>query len=256
MRRRDDRVSRWLIKNVLGMFDEGVDRHVFLKLVALCRFVNWPPTVAVFLELDKPWHKRKMVWKKGIDLPAIGKLLDARVKSGEKAWTGAYMVRAPYATEMTKGEYVAEKVVGAGLDRRQGDLWEAIDARRLEDVWRIVQEGFGWGSFMAGQVIADLTYTRLLDRAEDLYTWAPVGPGSQRGFNRLLGRELEARVEPEEWAYYVPLWREAVCRALSRPYDWMTAHDLQNCLCELDKMLRVKNGEGKPRSLYKPETAY
>jgi hypothetical protein len=108
---------------------------------------------------------------------------------------------------------------------------------------------------MAGQVVADLTYTPLLRGAYDLLTWAPQGPGSRRGFNRLLGRPLKAKIPEAEWSERLQGWREQVAEATELG-DSLNLMDLQNCLCETDKYLRVKNGEGRPRSRYKPETAY
>ena len=32
--------------------------------------------------------------------------------------------------------------------------------------------------------------------------------------------------------------------------------DIQNCLCEVDKYLRVKQGEGRPRAQYIPGRGY
>jgi hypothetical protein len=113
-----------------------------------------------------------------------------------------------------------------------------------------------WGTFMAGQVTADWSYTSLLSWAPDLLTWAPQGPGSRRGFNRLLGRLLSQRIAEDEWLDQLQRWRSALIAVLGPEYESLTLMDVQNSLCETDKYLRVKYGEGRPRSTYKPETAY
>jgi hypothetical protein len=50
--------------------------------------------------------------------------------------------------------------------------------------------------------------------------------------------------------------REGVLSDLGSDFADLTLMDIQNCLCEFDKYERVRLGEGRPRSYYKPETAY
>ena len=91
-------------------------------------------------------------------------------------------------------------------------------------------------------------------QAEDLYAWAPVGPGSSRGLNRLLGRPLNKSWEQSEFNEQLRIiWTEI---AEQLDMEDLTLHDVQNCMCELDKMWRVLAGEGAPRSIYSPETSY
>lgn len=247
--RRDDRVSQWLLRNVLSKRATFTDPMVFLKLVAICRWVNWPPTLK---------NMEGLVGDDFIDLPSMGNVLDNLVVVGTKAWTGAYLIRAPsrkhYPDGIPKGKFVAEVVVGA-MDGIAEPLQAAIASKSAEATWAVMKSLPNWGSFMAGQFVADLTYTSLLDTAYDLYSWAPMGPGSKRGFNRLLNRPLKARVGPNEWNYWLPVWRKQVAEATGLG-DRLNLMDLQNCLCETDKFIRVKNGEGRPRSTYRPETAY
>lgn len=256
VRRRDDRVSRWLIENFYCHDDNFEDLLVRLKWVALCRWVNWPPTISA---IHLHGNADQITWD-SINLPKIGELIDDICGSGTKAWTGAYMIRAPSPRKnpgMTKGRFVAEVVVGQGLDSVKDELLAAIGSNRLEPTWRAFCKAPNWGSFMAGQVVADLTYTPLLESAEDLYTWAPIGPGSKRGFNRLMGLPLAHPVKDHEgWCQLLRLWREKLIQRLGPEYVDLTLHDIQNCLCEVDKYLRVKKGEGRPRAKYKPEIAF
>lgn len=252
VRRKDDRVSQWLLYNVLRFCDDFDDREVFLLWVALCRWINWPPTLVSILT-DNPGD---LVTYDQINLPKIGERIDQLVQSDTKAWTGAYMVRAPSKRKypgFTKGKFVAEVVVGA-LRERTLELLEAIAQQSAQETWLVLCSIPNWGSFMAGQVVADLTYTPLLDAAYDLNTWAPQGPGSKRGFNRLLGRPLRQKIADQEWSEQLQEWRGDLVGVTG--LTDITLHDVQNCLCETDKYLRVKSGEGRPRSVYKPETAF
>lgn len=250
VRRRDDRVSRWIEERVINgahASGNGNGSTLWIEL-ALARYVNWPDSINMLME-QHLWPDRPHP-----DWTAIGAALDHRVQAGYQTWTGAYMVRAESNPEASwynwgKGRYVAEIVVGA--------LWE--ERRLIEPNLRFtVQRAhetlagyYGWGSFMAGQVVADLTYTPYLAKAPDLYTWAPLGPGSARGINRLTGRELRA---PLKQADALPIMLELREELIARhaPFADLTLHDVQNICCEVSKWWRVKFGEGRPRSLYRP----
>ncbi len=113
----------------------------------------------------------------------------------------------------------------------------------------------GYGSFMAGQIAGDWTYTSLLGQAYDLKTWAPMGPGSVRGFNRITTGKKSAKKPPEAiWLQKLTDWRSAIVERMGEDYEDMTALDVQNCLCETDKLLRVQLNEGRPRAKYAAHT--
>ena len=250
IRRRDDRVSRWLQKTILGSYAVGKELTLpDLQFFALCRFVNWPPTIAAIIKAGL-WPPRPL------NLKAIGNLIDARTASGEKAWTGAYMVRAQPGYMGGKGLFVAEQVVGAPLRRAWPEMQFMLQTGMRRPVWRVLIDCLNWGSFMSGQVVDDLTWTPALASPRDNYTWAPQGPGSLRGLNRVLGLPLGTKHEEMEWCLQLQEWREVIVKALGKGYDDFTLMDLQNCLCEYDKYERVRLGQGRPRSMYRPETAY
>jgi len=244
LRRRDDRVSQWIIKHVL---ERGLDHEldVFLKWSALARWVNWPPT------LEKA-QRMNCISRTDIDLIAIGQLIDALVAQDEKAWTGAYMIRPakPPYSPMRKGMFIATIVVGKEFVGVIDRVKLGLSANSVQATCELLQEANFWGPFMAGQVVADWTYTPLLASAADLNTWAPQGPGSRRGFNRLLGRPLKQHISPEEWSEQLQLWRAEIIQELGAEYTTLTAMDVQNALCETDKYLRVRYGEGRPRAVY------
>lgn len=255
VRRRDDRVSQWMLTNVLQHEPSWDNKLEFLKWVSVCRWVNWPPTLEAIME-------EQLITGDEIKIGAMGRFVDARAKE-TKAWTGAYMVRAPskkHWGNMTKGCFVTKIVIDAALDQVGGAALNACGSNAQQGsckaVWEALSSAPNWGSFMAGQVVADLTYTDLLKSASDLYTWAPMGPGSKRGFNRIMGRPLKTAITEEEWSERLQAWRVCLLKELGQGEDYLTLHDVQNCLCEVDKYIRAKNGEGRPRSTYKPETAY
>lgn len=248
VRRRDDRVSRWLQQNVL-VSDDSDELIVFS---ALCRWINWPPTIKALM--DKDLH----IIKSHDDLVKVGTFLDA---IQGKVWTGAYMVRAkPFDGGARKGAFVAQQVIGPVLDTIP-HIREMLALKLREAAWNALNDLPNWGPFMAGQVIDDWTWTPLLTDPTDQFTFAPPGPGSSRGYNRLLDIPLKNKVNYTQWAIDLPIIRQQVIGALNkyfhtRSYLDVTAMDIQNCMCEYDKYERVRLGEGRPRALYHPETAF
>lgn len=173
---------------------------------------------------------------------------------GEQVFTGAYMVTNA-GREGPKEEIVAEFLEG---------LWEASEdiIRRLTvtRTWEAayhclcMEDGFGGSGFMAKEVLQDFLLVTGLP-VDDAETWTPMGPGARRGINRLRGRpkdfsQVEEKFIAEVQELHIGVrtwWRNTFPQAGS-----LTAHDVQFCLCEYDKYMRVKNNEGRPRSLYRP----
>jgi hypothetical protein len=251
--RRDDRVSAWLRKNVLTEKNIKADLSSFLLFAALCRWINWPPTIQAILDA-------KLYPSNRIDFAKTGRLLDKLSKT-QKVWTGAYMIQAPKVKGAKKGKYIASTVVGKNLKANLPNLCSYFTEfrgaeRSYKTVWDFLKAQDGYGSFMAGQIAGDLTYTSLLKSAGDLKTWAPIGPGSVRGFNRMLGvsgadrRALSRRPSEELWLEKLAEWRQAIIERMGADYEDLTALDVQNCLCEVDKYLRVKLEQGRPRARY------
>lgn len=247
IRRRDDRVSRWLRENVYVHSAFAVPSLAALQFVALCRWINWPPTIAAIMDAN--------LWPvEHLDLRAVGRLLDRRTKVG-KTWTGAYLIRATPGGGV-KGRFIAEQVVGRALRRAWPEIQFMLQTGMRRPVWRVLVDCPNWGAFMAGQIVDDLTWTPLLATPRDDLTWAPQGPGSLRGLNRVLGLSLNTPHEEMAWCDHLVRLRGMVVERLGPEYLDMDLMSCQNQLCEYDKYERVRLGQGRPRSLYKPEEAY
>lgn len=257
VRRRDDRVSQWIRQHVCTMpVPEGSLGLAQLGMfLALCRWVNWPPTIREWLGAGL-WPSQHPKWA------TMGEMIDARTARGEKAWTGAFMVRGEQKShgrtwaQWGKGLYVARIVVEREMTLAAHPLRQALKANRRQAVAEVLQTCYGWGSFMAGQVVDDWTWTPLLRDATDHDTWAPQGPGSLRGYNRIQGEPLTKRWGAPFWCAGIRQLRAQVIDELGEEFADLTLMDIQNCLCEYDKYERVRLGEGRPRSFYRPEEAY
>jgi hypothetical protein len=255
VRRQGDRVSRWLIENVLT--EENIDQNIesFLEFSAWCRFINWPPTIKAVIDAGLyPTRNERVNWVR------VGRLVDRLGESG-KAWTGAYIIRAPRTPGLRKGKFVSQEVIGKHFRKGVSDLISIFASSNpgmpatYQEVWQALRRVPNMGPFMSGQIAGDWTYTSLLRAAPDLKTWAPMGPGSIRGFNRVIGlTPITKRPSEELWLKKLTAWRQIIIDKLGPEYDDLDLLSVQNTLCETDKWLRVKNGEGRPRATYKSHT--
>ncbi len=193
-------------------------------------------------------------WMRKHEGDRTAQLARARLDAGLKVFTGAYIIsnngKAAPKEDVVVGFLGglwsrAERITGVLNDTGS---WERACAQ-LRQV-----EGFGGSGFMAKEVLQDYLLCRP-NVARDALTWTPVGPGARRGLNRVFGRTVE-RQQPESLFYaevvtlrtaVQPIWRKAFPKG-----GTLSAHDIQFCLCEFDKIERVRHGEGKPRSLYRP----
>lgn len=236
-----DTVTQWIAKN--WRQPNTWEKDVWFMMV-IARLVNWPPSLEEYSPNGpKNW---RAAWFESA-------LID-RTLRGEKVFTGAYMIHAGPTPGGHKANYLAEEVLTPMWERRaeirprEGDTLESFHARLMtcKDM----------GSFMAGQVVCDTKYTQSLARAKDWHTWAAMGPGSARGMNRVLGLDPKSKwarskhSSDDRWLSHLIALRTRLNARLPKSWEKLHAQDVQNCLCEFDKYMRVYNGEGRPRSLY------
>lgn len=252
-----DRVTVWIRENIREPY---ADHEHLWYMLAIARFINWPDTLEWLIEAGSggawPDHRRFSP----VEMSAA---LEVRRDSGKKMETGAYMIRAESDPKKEwyswpKQRYVSEIVLGRFWQGREmiKDLLESpgLSLKDAFEALRAFPGAVGWGPFMTHQVIVDLRWTRYLEDAPDLGRWASIGPGSARGLNRLHGRELKKGVSQSQALDEMLELSELVHQpGVLKP--WVPAielADIQNCLCETDKWLRAKSGEGRPRSQYVP----
>jgi len=233
-----DTVTRWIAKNWRD--PHTGDPHVWFAMAA-ARFVNWPDTLAE-CGYPVPWEPRVGAYSMR---EHFTNTLLMRHSAGEKVFTGAYIINAGTGS---KALHVTRGILTPLWENREYIREAATSLARFHER---LMEFRGMGSFMAGQVVCDAKYTRLLDAAPDWWDWACPGPGSERGLNRVMGRPAGQRWKKGEWLPMLLLLKllvEPLVHDAGMPP--VHAQDLQNCLCEFDKYERVRLGEGKPRSRY------
>lgn len=244
VRRRDDRVTKWLMSNV---YDKMLPDDDMWFAAAICRLINWPPTLH---ELNV-WNLIPSLAEE-FNTDKFVSVIEEQIDQGKKAYSGAYMTYPGRETGSTKSKFIATKILEPLIELAP-DIRETVKSGYLEDVVNIMASSFGLNTFLAGQVAADLSYYGMSE-AYDLYTFAPLGPGSQEGLNYLLDKKKGTQWKQAEFNRVLIVANNRIkseCGIMD-----LTLHDVQNCFCEFGKYIRTVAGGGKPRSIYKTETEF
>lgn len=229
VRRMDDKVSRWLMTN---WYRPNFNHPYMPQAVALARFVNKPESL--ILLTDEVFSRSKPDWIK------VKAILRKRKEAGEVVWNAAYMVR---------GQDGADKIASV-VDSNVKTLDAEIDRTSMENTCKAINACHGFGSFMAGQVTADLRWA-MQGTWKDKMTWAPIGPGSRRGMNVLQGRSPFSPLNQAKFLKELKELHKTLCKEVdSKIMERLELHDVQNCCCEFWKFNRTLTGQGKPKQLY------
>lgn len=237
VRRMDDLVSRWLFDS---WFKPYYNHPNMLFAVALARFINNPDSLSLITE---------SVFKAGNPLFAsIKAKLRKHRDSGGTVFNGAYMVRG------NDGQDKIECVVDHYVKPLTTLPLRELNTDSMEEAWTQLSSYYGFGSFMAGQVVADLRWA-VEGSWHDRMTWAPIGPGSNRGMARLYQESANPPYKQNDFCEMLTELIENLRKVLPAIItDRVEAHDYQNCLCEFDKYERTLWGEGKPKQLYRSKS--
>lgn len=232
VRRMDDRVSQELLQS---WYQPDADGSTALAAALLARLIN---RTASLLEITagRPFSLAA--------LPNAREALARRAGRGDKVFTAAYIVPGvPGRSKIDSVCDLVEKVTG---------LASTVLKSSMRDTWAGLIEFDGLGSFLAGQVVADLAELKVGRAWPDATTWAPVGPGSARGLNRLMGIPKDKPVSQAAFDQHLPALIMQLRPLIEAIYAdrKLTAFDVQNVLCESDKARRLQLKEGTVRARY------
>ena len=256
--RANDWTTRWVKKK---WYDPN--RHQPLEIQAL--------NCALFRYFGSAEFAEVIGYQTEWDPAGIMQAARYRLSRGEKVFTGAYIITNGGRTD-PKQEVVVNHYL-TPFRQNAGKLVKIASEGSWQNACEFMQTLPGIGAFMSKEIALDLLMTPVLENAHDKNTWSPVGPGAIRGLNRLHDRPLEAPltqakglVEMQELLALLAqeprhnrhadsyLLREKDERGLLQEFPRIGPEygvtDVQFSLCELDKYMRVRNGEGRPRSSY------
>jgi alpha-glutamyl/putrescinyl thymine pyrophosphorylase clade 1 len=223
--REDDKVTRYINDCVRVPYRNF---YTLPLMLAICRWINLPETIT-YLMTTEGWPHRL-----GWGQTAFYDALKARKKQGLKIYNAAYVI-SPC------GNSDKELFVTQTINEFYRNLRD-LPITSLEMAQHHIELLHGWGQFMTYQVVIDLRHTIAYKNAPDVRTFAAYGPGTRRGFNRLFGYPLEKQLPKQ-------LLDEGL--KILQSLNDLEASDICNCLCEFDKYSRAKNGEGKPKQIYR-----
>lgn len=246
-----DRVTVWVRKRIREPYR---DHPNLWFMLCIARQINWPPTLDWLIHHRSAWPVDD-----GWDWKEAMRVMRKRAGLGEKVYTGAYMLTANAGGLLNKvpGKFdkpeITCKLVLNGVWKHRGFLEPVMHTSMQEATGTLKDVYTGFGGFMSYEVACDLRYTRYLQHAPDVRTWAHAGPGAKRGLNRLLGKGAKERpflsdraaVEAMQWL----LWKISP--------EWphlprLEMREIEHSLCEFDKYERARLGEGRPRSFFRP----
>jgi len=158
--------------------------------------------------------------------------------------TGAYIIKGPDGFSKLNGvlfcsdealKYTPMMVPGWG--------------NSLETAWTELKSCYYMGPFMAYEVISDLRWTPVLNRASDIMSWANAGPGCAHGLSRVVDgtNHLFDRTSKKDQAKMLVLMKELLAMSQDghhwpadyRPWEM---REVEHWLCEYDKYVRSSQG--------------
>lgn len=211
------------------------------------RIFNWPETYdALYFNLRTEWNMKK----------AVEILRVRKEEDHEQIFTGAYIVTGS-GSSLPKHETICAALQEA-WKMRDKIAKRIRNGRSLREAVEALQEIPTVGPFVAYEIACDLRFTRLLADSLDRNSWANPGPGAKRGIHRLItgSKKWDRGKKPDYVEVMRTLFKEKgryleehVLSEKRYPFEM---REIEHSLCEFDKYMRVKNGEGRPRSRYRP----
>jgi hypothetical protein len=245
--RENDKVSRHYQKTIRDRYG---DSSLTLAGTLLYRWFNRISTCDVFF--NEPDLGNESTFERYVNTHDLKVLQECLEQIPTPHVTGAFIIQGKpgYA----KGEGVLQYF----------DNW--CRTRPWEDIWMIWREeppllsqmyewidGQGLGSFMKGQIVADLKYMPWMHNVADWWNWATPGPGSMKGLNIVFGRPMMTTWQKGEWLEDLQRLSSWVMPELEKVgIDRLHNQDLQNCLCEYSKFTKVMTNAGRPRQRFVP----
>jgi hypothetical protein len=249
--RENDRVTKWYAENIRNKLYK--DTRVIFATITF-RWFNLPSTGEALMNApDGEWpFCQNLLWRWNTKA-AVAHL--TRLKNqGNKIFTGAFNISNSGSTKPKINRVCEDYIEPVWMNRHtlveelaRGAYERKITLAGAQELFMELP-GLGGSGFMAAQIVADLKFTKFLENAPDWWTWCSPGPGSIRGLNILLGSSNIKQKVPK-FLWHVNELRKKVNQALPL-MPTFSAQDIQNCLCEFSKMVKVREG-GRFKRKYK-----
>ena len=227
----NDRVSQYLLKNVIYNGKNYSDRDMLFRIV-LFKLFNKEETWQLFIDNFSD------VTLANFDKEKYSKVIEDAKNSGIKIYSDAYISCANkvFGYDKKHDNHLALLDKMFNIDKIDDKI---LNAKSMKEAFDIIKSYPLIGNFMAYQLITDINYSNIVNFKEDEFTVA--GPGSIRGIDKCFidkGMSYEDIIrymfehQDEEFKRLNLKFK----RILNRPLQLI---DCQNIFCELDKYTRV-----------------
>jgi hypothetical protein len=228
-----DRVSQYLIRNVIYSGDQGWD-EIFFRVV-LFKFFNRISTWRNLIDaIGTPrWETYRF--------EDLDEALSSTVAVGERLYSAAYVIPPPRLGENRKYRNhlrLLEMMMTNAVPER------IHDAAGISEAFHILRALPAFGDFLAYQFVIDLNYAAALHFDEMEFVVA--GPGARDGIRKCFGPA--ARGIEEDIIRYMADTQEDHFARLGLTFSTLGGRrlqliDCQNLFCEVDKYARVAHPE-------------
>lgn len=234
-----DRVSQYLIKNVIYKEEIFSDEDILFRIVVF-KIFNKPDT---WEALEK---KLGFITINNFELKHVNKIL-LELRQKQPIFNNAYMMTGTHSL-YNHLQYKHEKWLQMVIRElvEQSAFKRVINAKSLQDVYKILRSCSFLGDFLAYQYAIDFNYSQVIDFDENSFVKA--GIGAIRGIKKCF-HPIEKKYTYEDVIKYTQdnfiNYQERFGYIDFKPLFErnLTLIDLQNCFCETDKYLRAKMPE-------------
>lgn len=227
----NDRVSQYLLKNVIYNGKNYSDRDMLFRIV-LFKLFNKEETWQLFIDNFSD------VTLANFDKEKYSKVIEDAKNSGIKIYNDAYISCANkvFGYDKKHDNHLALLDKMFNIDKIDDKI---LNAKSMKEAFDIIKSYPLIGNFMAYQLVTDINYSNIVNFKEDEFTVA--GPGSIRGIDKCF---IDKGMSYEDIIRYMFKHQDEEFkrlnlkfkRILNRPLQLI---DCQNIFCELDKYTRV-----------------
>jgi hypothetical protein len=233
-----DRVSQYLIRNVLYKGDQTPD-EVFFRTFLFKLFNRVETWEVLEAKLGRPTWRR-------FNFERYAGLLDGMMARGKRVYSGAYIMPSPPFGNARKHRNhlrLLEHMMRDGAPRR------IARAGSLRGVFETLRGYPSLGDFLAFQFAIDLNYSKVVEFSE--MDFVVAGPGAKDGIRKCFA-DTAGLDDADVIRAVTDLAAAEFGRlALSFRSLWgrpLQLIDCQNLFCEVDKYARVVHPEAKGNS--------
>jgi hypothetical protein len=247
--RASDRVSQYLIKNVLYEGSQAIE-EIFFRAILFKMFNRIDTWEEIISKVGFP------TWK-SFEFEKYARILDAMQEQNKRVYSAAYIMPSPSFGSSRKHRNhlrLLEQMMRSGGPRRIGK------SKSLKQVFDVLREYPSLGDFLAFQFTIDLNYSTIIDFPEMEFVVA--GPGARDGISKCFADTADLSESDII---------QVVCELANDEFDrlglkfqtlWgrpLQLIDCQNLFCEVSKYSRVVHpdiggisGRTRIKQKYKP----